>query len=149
MGRGERMKNFKRAFDEEGISFELVSEALAYYKDDLEKMEDAYKRYKAAADAVAILNRSEQFTGVYDSSNVKRIDNKVNNRLNNPSLGFRRYVIARPTYHQLRLMLLAFLNQVSLVSSCPPNALAPGTRIRVNCWVFNACNSKKGKQKSH
>lgn len=78
------MKNFKRAFDQEGISFELVSEALAYYKEDLKKMEDAYERYKAATDAVAILNRSEQFTGVYDSDQVKRIDNKVNNRLNNP-----------------------------------------------------------------
>lgn len=78
------MKNFKRALDKDGFTIDLLNEILAAYKEDMDRMKTAYERYKAAEEAVAILNRTEQFTGVYDSANVKRIDNKVNNRLNNP-----------------------------------------------------------------
>lgn len=75
---------FKKLIDEQGITPDIVQKVIEAHKNDHDRMNNLYQRYKADLDGPKIFNRQtieyEQFeTG----GNVKRLDDKVDNRLNN------------------------------------------------------------------
>ncbi|MGM0903072.1 MAG: phage portal protein [Bacillota bacterium] len=68
---------------EEGITPRLVAAIIEAHKDDRERMQGLYQRYKTAIDGVPILQRKPIEYEDFETGAIKRIDNKVNNQLNN------------------------------------------------------------------
>ena len=70
---------------ENGISGDIVTKLIELHKDDRARMLNLYQRYKADIDGVPILQRKPvQYEENFETGgNVRRIDDKVNNTLNN------------------------------------------------------------------
>jgi len=61
----------------------LISEIIDDHKADHDRMLSFYQRYKAAIDGVPIFNRQAVDYEDFETGAIKRLDNKVNNTLNN------------------------------------------------------------------
>ncbi|MES9686017.1 phage portal protein [Bacillus sp. JJ353] len=66
-----------------GISGELISQIIQEHKDDHDRMKKLYDRYKAEPNGVPILQRKAVDYEDFETGRIKRIDHKVNNKLNN------------------------------------------------------------------
>lgn len=78
------MLHFKNKIDEYGITEELVQDIITAHQTDHERMKKLYERYKADEDGPTIFKRAPApYDGIGDSRSVQRLDDKVNNRLNN------------------------------------------------------------------
>lgn len=76
------MNEFLQVFNE-GITAQLVSAVIDAHQNDRERMKGLYDRYKIAAEGVPILQRTPIDYEDFETGAVKRIDNQVNNLLNN------------------------------------------------------------------
>ncbi|WP_203364725.1 phage portal protein [Bacillus sp. REN10] len=76
------MLKFKKRIAKEGVTKEIVQEIIQAHREDHDRMKQLYERYKADKDGPAIFKRSATAID-FDSDNVKRLDDKVNNLLNN------------------------------------------------------------------
>lgn len=78
------MLHFKNRIDKGGITEPLIQEIIQEHKPAHDRMKKLYERYKADEEGPTIFKRaSAPFDGFGKSSSVKRLDDKVNNRLNN------------------------------------------------------------------
>lgn len=78
------MLQFKRKIDKNGITEVIIEEIIQAHNENHERMKNLYERYKADADGPKIFKRSAAtFDGFGKSNSVKRLDDKVNNQLNN------------------------------------------------------------------
>ncbi|MCY8280179.1 phage portal protein [Bacillus inaquosorum] len=66
-----------------GITPELIAEIIEAHKNDHDRMKKLYDRYKAEVQGVPILTREAIEYEDFEAGHVKRIDHKVNNKLNN------------------------------------------------------------------
>ncbi|MDQ4709404.1 phage portal protein [Bacillus subtilis] len=66
-----------------GITPELIAEIIEAHKNDHERMKKLYDRYQAEVQGVPILTREAIEYEDFETGHVKRIDHKVNNKLNN------------------------------------------------------------------
>lgn len=79
---GENMNEYLQAF-KEGITPQLVTGIIDAHRRDRERMKEIYERYKTASEGVPILQRTPIDYEDFETGAIKRIDNKVNNQLNN------------------------------------------------------------------
>ena len=78
------MYQFKQLIDEQGINPELILDIIEAHEKDHNRMKNLYQRYKADLDGPAIFKRDIiQYEDFETGGNVRRVDDKVNNRLNN------------------------------------------------------------------
>ncbi|MDZ5711648.1 phage portal protein [Jeotgalibacillus haloalkalitolerans] len=78
------MLKFKKQIDENGINEELIQEIISAHSTERDRMKNLYQRYKADENGPKIFKRSAAaYDGFGKSNAVKRLDDKVNNRLNN------------------------------------------------------------------
>lgn len=78
------MHQFKKQIDENGINGDILNEILEAHEPDSKRMQNLYKRYKADLDGPAIFKRDViQYEDFETGGNVRRLDDKVNNKLNN------------------------------------------------------------------
>lgn len=77
------MKKFLDEIRKNGISTDLISKIIDAHKSDHTRMKNLYERYKVEVGAVPILSRTPIEYEDFETGTIKRIDNKVNNRLNN------------------------------------------------------------------
>ncbi|MEK4378927.1 phage portal protein [Bacillus sp. FSL R5-0434] len=66
-----------------GITPELIADIIEAHKNDHDRMKNLYDRYKAEVQGVPILTREAIEYEDFETGHVKRIDHKVNNKLNN------------------------------------------------------------------
>ncbi|MCY8081738.1 phage portal protein [Bacillus inaquosorum] len=66
-----------------GITPELIAEIIEAHKNDHDRMKKLYDRYQAEVQGVPILTREAIEYEEFETGHVKRIDHKVNNKLNN------------------------------------------------------------------
>lgn len=66
------------------VTPELLDEIISSHRDQRDKMIKLYERYKASEKGVPVLTRSLIDYEDFGHGTMKRIDNKVNNKLNNP-----------------------------------------------------------------
>lgn len=75
---------FKKLIDEQGITPDIVQKVIEAHAEDHERMNNLYQRYKADLDGPAIFQRQAvEYEDFETGGNVRRLDDKVNNRLNN------------------------------------------------------------------
>jgi SPP1 family phage portal protein len=74
---------FLQIIRETGITPELIAEIIAAHKNDADRMRNLYKRYKVAVDGVPVLSRKAIDYEDFETGRMIRLDNKVNNTLNN------------------------------------------------------------------
>ena len=74
---------YVRQFREKGPDTALIQKVIDEHKADAERRLKMYGRYKAETDAVPILTREAASYEDFETGSIKRIDDKVNNRLNN------------------------------------------------------------------
>ncbi len=75
---------FKDRIDKNGIDEDILIEIIDEHKKDRDRMKKLYQRYKADFDGPTIFSRSAtQYEDFETGGNVLRLDDKVNNRLNN------------------------------------------------------------------
>lgn len=74
---------YLKAFREKGADSSLVLKVIEEHKNTKEKLLKFYERYKASISGVPVLTREAVDYEEFESGLVRRIDNKVNNRLNN------------------------------------------------------------------
>lgn len=74
---------YVRQFREKGPDTALIQKVIDEHKADAERRLKMYGRYKAEMDAVPILTREAASYEDFETGSIKRIDDKVNNRLNN------------------------------------------------------------------
>jgi SPP1 family phage portal protein len=77
------MKQFLERIRKEGISPEIIAKMIETHEPERRQKIAFYQRYKAAIDGVPILSRKPVEYEDFETGTIKRIDNKVNNRLNN------------------------------------------------------------------
>jgi SPP1 family phage portal protein len=77
------MNEFIDKIKETGITKEIVQEMIDKHKDIRAQKISFYERYKAAVAGVPILRRKPVEYEDFETGTIKRIDNKVNNTLNN------------------------------------------------------------------
>lgn len=78
------MLQFKKQIDAKGINEEIVQALIQSHKEDHDRMKQLYERYKADMDGPKIFKRGPaQFEGFGTNSAIRRLDDKVNNLLNN------------------------------------------------------------------
>ena len=78
------MLQFKKLIDEQGITPDIVQKVIEAHKEDHDRMSKLYQRYKADLDGPTIFNRQAvEYEDFETGGNVRRLDDKVNNRLNN------------------------------------------------------------------
>ncbi|UED81071.1 phage portal protein [Lysinibacillus sp. CD3-6] len=70
-------------FRKQGADPQLITKVINEHKADKEKRILFYERYKASVEGVPILKREAVDYDEFETGAIKRIDNKVNNRLNN------------------------------------------------------------------
>lgn len=79
-----RLLYFKKLIDEQGINADIVLDIIEAHAKEKERMEKLYKRYKADIEGPPIFNREIiEYEDFETGGNVRRLDDKVNNRLNN------------------------------------------------------------------
>jgi SPP1 family phage portal protein len=77
------MCKYLKKIQESGITAELIKDIIADHKPERDRMIKLYERYKASVEGVPILKRSIfEYNGL-DVKKMERIDDKVNNTLNN------------------------------------------------------------------
>ncbi|GGA31160.1 phage portal protein [Psychrobacillus lasiicapitis] len=74
---------YLKAFREKGADPSLIQKVIEEHKSTKEKLLKFYERYKASVTGVPILTREAVDYEDFETGAIKRIDNKVNNRLNN------------------------------------------------------------------
>lgn len=78
------LHNFKKQIDAQGMTREILLKILEAHEPEKVRMEKLYNRYKADIDGPAIFSReTTQYDDFETGGNVRRLDDKVNNRLNN------------------------------------------------------------------
>lgn len=78
------MLHFKKIIDEKGITADLVADIINEHSKEQKRMLALYQRYKADLDGPKIFTReSVEYEDFETGGNVRRLDDKVNNRLNN------------------------------------------------------------------
>ncbi|MFT4415313.1 phage portal protein [Fredinandcohnia humi] len=77
------MIKFLDQLRQNGITGELISKIIEEHKNDHDRMKKLYARYKASIEGVPILSRKPIEYEDFETDAMKRIDNKVNNTLNN------------------------------------------------------------------
>ncbi|WP_164670955.1 phage portal protein [Virgibacillus doumboii] len=79
------MKNYAQKIKENNnqITGELLQQIIADHKEERERMMNLYERYQASQKGVPIFNRKHPNYDEFGIRSVKRIDDKVNNTLNN------------------------------------------------------------------
>ncbi|MCY8918054.1 phage portal protein [Bacillus atrophaeus] len=77
------MNQFIDQIKQSGITPELISSIIEAHKPDHTRMKQLYDRYMAEVQGVPILNRKAIEYEDFETGRVKRIDHKVNNKLNN------------------------------------------------------------------
>lgn len=77
------MKKYIQMIKENGITADIVKLMIDDHEKDRARMINLYQRYKAEIDGVPILNRKPIDYEDFETGTLKRIDNKVNNKLNN------------------------------------------------------------------
>lgn len=77
------MKKYLRLIDEQGISGEIVAKMIEAHKPVRDKCIMLYERYKASVAGVPILRRKPTEYEDFETDHIKRLDDKVNNKLNN------------------------------------------------------------------
>lgn len=77
------MREYIPYIKENGIDGKLLSEIINQHKSKRAQMMDQYERYKASVEGVPILDRHPTTYDAFDTESIKRIDDKVNNQLNN------------------------------------------------------------------
>ncbi|KKB72478.1 MULTISPECIES: phage portal protein [Bacillus] len=77
------MIKFLDQIRQNGISGELISQIIEAHKPDHDRMKNLYDRYKAEPNGVPILRRKAIDYEDFETGRIKRIDHKVNNKLNN------------------------------------------------------------------
>jgi SPP1 family phage portal protein len=80
---GDNMQQFLKRIEEEGISPDLINDIISAHQEEHDRMVKLYERYKASDKGVPILTRSIIEYDGFDINTMKRIDDKVNNKLNN------------------------------------------------------------------
>lgn len=85
MERGDNVNKFLQSIRENNgkVTPELLANIIAGHNEDQERMMNLYERYKASKEGVPILKRQLIDYNVKDSELLKRVDDKVNNMLNN------------------------------------------------------------------
>lgn len=74
---------YLKLFREQGANPQLIQRAIEEHSADREKRKLFYERYKASVEGVPILRRQPVEYEDFETGAIKRIDNKVNNRINN------------------------------------------------------------------
>lgn len=74
---------YKRRIEKDGVSGPLISEIISAHRKDHDRMKSLYSRYKADEDGPNIFSRSFADYGTPDAKKAMRLDDKVNNQLNN------------------------------------------------------------------
>ncbi len=77
------MIKFLEQIRKTGITAELIAEMIDEHKSDHSRMKSLYERYKTSIQGVPILTRKAIDYEDFETGAMKRIDNKVNNMLNN------------------------------------------------------------------
>lgn len=77
------MREYIPYIRENGIDDKILAEIIESHKEDSKRMMKQYERYKTSVDGVPILERNAIVYDTFDSEAIKRIDDKVNNQLNN------------------------------------------------------------------
>ena len=77
------MRKYLQKIRNEGISGELIGEMIEEHRATQRKILGFYERYKASVQGVPILSRKPVEYEDFETGAVRRIDNKVNNKLNN------------------------------------------------------------------
>jgi len=79
------MREYIALINKNGITPAIVSQMIDDHKDEHDKTLDLYDRYKASVKGVPILTRNaiDYATADFETDRITRIDNKVNNRINN------------------------------------------------------------------
>lgn len=77
------MIKFLDIIREKGITPALIAEIIDAHKDDADRMRKLYKRYKVSVEGVPILSRKAIDYEDFETGKMIRLDNKVNNMLNN------------------------------------------------------------------
>lgn len=83
MGALEDMRVFLDEIRKNGFKADLIKPMIEAHKQDHNRMVKLYTRYKAEEGGVPILTRKPIEYEDFETATIKRIDNKVNNRLNN------------------------------------------------------------------
>jgi SPP1 family phage portal protein len=79
-----QLLQFKEVIDKNGITADLVSDIIDEHQADHTRMIRLYARYKADIDGPAIFKRTAtEYEDFETGGNVRRLDDKVNNLLNN------------------------------------------------------------------
>ena len=77
---------FKKLIDEQGITPDIVQKVIEAHVKDRDRMINLYERYKADIDGPKIFTRGSLVHEDFETggnANIKRIDDKVDNRINN------------------------------------------------------------------
>lgn len=82
--RGDLVKKYIPLIRENGITPEIISAMIKEHEHDRNRMLKLYDRYKAEPSGVPVLTRKPVEYEDFETGAIKRIDNKVNNKLNNP-----------------------------------------------------------------
>lgn len=80
------MLQFKKLIDEQGINPDIVQEIIEAHAKDHARMKNLYERYKADLEGPKIFTRDSLVHEDFETggnANITRIDDKVDNRLNN------------------------------------------------------------------
>ncbi|MEH7053534.1 phage portal protein [Bacillus velezensis] len=77
------MNQFIEIIEQSGITPELIDKIIQEHKQDHDRMKKLYDRYQAEVQGVPILSREAIEYEDFETGKLKRIDHKVNNRLNN------------------------------------------------------------------
>lgn len=78
------MLQFKKLIDEQGITPDIVQKVIEAHAEDHDRMKNLYQRYKADLYGPKIFSRQAvEYEDFETGGNVRRLDDKVNNRLNN------------------------------------------------------------------
>ncbi|KOP81999.1 phage portal protein [Bacillus sp. FJAT-21945] len=77
------MRKFLEQIKKTGITPDLIKEMIESHKLERAQKMDFYERYKASIEGVPILQRQPVEYEDFETGTIKRIDNKVNNKLNN------------------------------------------------------------------
>lgn len=77
------MREYIPYIKENGMDGKLLAEIINQHKADRVRMIELYERYKASVEGVPILDRKQVVYDALDTDSIKRIDDKVNNQLNN------------------------------------------------------------------
>nr|WP_309101672.1 phage portal protein [Fredinandcohnia onubensis] len=77
------MIKFLDLIRQNGITPELIAKIIDEHKSDHSRMKNLYERYKVSIAGVPILSRKPIEYEDFETGTMKRIDNKVNNTLNN------------------------------------------------------------------